>query len=541
MSWRGLPGCLLLHLLFACAKDAPPDTGGKPALPPDLAQRIAFVDGTEAAGLGAAPTQGRLQAVHRMLGGLAAEDIDDDGDVDLLLVYPSDHGALLYENDGGVFREVTSTRIDDAMIPAAAGALWLDDDGDGDLDLVVTAYATEGARYFRQTEGMWRYEPRAGIDQLTFALSPTAGDVDGDGWLDLFVTHWDPAARSLLGGGTAGTSDDSDTDDDLVFLLRGGAEGFVAAGAESGMTASALPFSFAGHFLDVSGDGYPELLLASDFGKSRVLVNDAGASFRRLEVSLTDEHGMGAALLDFDNDGDQDWFVTSIAAPAELAHLPEAVGYTGNRLYRNDGDGVFTDVSQDAFVRDGGWGWGACAADFDNDGWVDLFHTNGFDPEDRSIDFFRDDPARLFLNLQDGRFVDVAPHVGIVDADQGRAVVCVDHDDDGDVDIVVMNHRSPPRLWRNEAPSRRHFLTVDLRAPPPDTRALGATILVRTGGLTQTRVVSAGNTYLAQQPARAHFGLGDSDTVDELRVVWPDGGVTVEEDLAADQHVVIRR
>jgi hypothetical protein len=519
----------------------PPRDDDRPALPADLAQRLAFVDGTAAAGLSGAPAQGPLLAIQRMLGGLAATDVDDDGDVDLLLVYPTDHGVRFFDNDGGVFFDVTQARIDQPLLPGAAGALWLDDDGDGDLDLLVTAYASTGARYFRQTGGLWQHEPRPGIDALRYAVSPTAGDVDLDGWLDLFVTHWDLSADTFFG------------DDDVAhtFLLYGGAEGFVAAAAAAGLTEDTLPFSFAAHFVDVTGDRHPELLVASDFGRSRVLereaaandggVDDGRAGFRRRDAPLTDEHGMGAAVFDADNDGDQDWFVTSIAAPPELAYRPEAVGYSGNRLYRNEGDGAFVDVSASAFVRDGGWGWGACAADFDNDGWVDLFHTNGFEPEEDHLDFFRDDPARLFLNLRDGRFVDVAPHVGIFDPDQGRAVACFDHDDDGDVDIVVMNHLVPPRLWRNEAPRSHHFLKVSLRAPSPNTRAIGATIVVTAGGLTQTKVVFAGNTFLGQQPDQQHFGLGAHDRVDELRILWPDGNETVQHDLVADQHVVVHR
>lgn len=504
-----------------------------PPLPEDLAQRLAFTDGTLGAGLDVAPTLGRREGFSRMLGGLAAADIDDDLDVDLLLVYPGVRGALLLENVGsGRFEERTATTLDEPALPAAAGALWLDDDGDGDLDLLLTSHSAEGARYFRQQEGVWRREERPGLSSLRYAVSPTAADVNLDGWLDLFVTHWDLALAHFL---------DRDHDEDYVYFLLGGAGGFAAPSAPVGLDEEALPFSFAGHFLDLDGDRYPELLLASDFGASRVFKNESGMAFRPLDVELSDEHGMGAALIDFDNDGDHDWFVTSIAAPAELAHLPEAENYTGNRLYRNDGAGHFVDVSDESFVRDGGWGWGACAADFDNDGHLDLFHANGFEPTDRSADFFRHDPARLFLNLGDGRFVDVAPHTGLVDNDQGRAAVCFDHDDDGDVDIIVMNYRAPPRLWRNDAPSRRHFLQVSLRGLAPNTRAVGATVELVAGGVTQTRVITAGNTYLGQPPYRVHFGLGEQILVDELRVHWPDGVVTVERDVAVDQHLLLRR
>lgn len=523
----------LCVLLSGCPSTADTPTHIAPALPDDLALRLAFTDHTAAAGLGVAPTPGRLEGFSRMLGGLAAADVDDDRDVDLLLIYPGARGTLLFENVGsGQFEDCTADKIEEAALPSAAGALWLDDDGDGDLDLLVTSHSAEGARYFRQHEGVWRRDERTGIAALRYAVSPTAADVNLDGWLDLFVTHWDLSLAHFL---------DGEHEEEYLYLLLGGAGGFTTPSIPMGLDEDELPFSFAGHFLDLDGDRYPELLLASDFGESRVLKNDQGTVFHPLEQPLSDEHGMGAALIDFDNDGDQDWFVTSIAAPAELAHLPEAENYTGNRLYRNDGAGKFTDVSAEAFVRDGGWGWGACAADFDNDGHLDLFHTNGFEPYDRSADFFRKDPARLFLNLGDGRFVDVAPHVGLSDDNQGRGTVCFDHDDDGDVDIFVMNYRAPPRLWRNDAPARYHFLHVSLRGPAPNTRAVGAILELESGGVTQSRVITAGNTYLGQPPYRVHFGLGQHDRIEELRVHWPDGTVTTERDIAADQHLVLQR
>jgi len=522
-----------LLVLVPCCKD--PETTSipevaPPAVPADIAQRVAFVDGTEASGLSVAPVQGALSPPNRMLGGLAAADVDDDADIDLLVVYPGGRGVLLFENDQGVFQDVTGSRFDDSFIAGATGALWLDDDGDDDLDLVVLTYTADPPRLLRNSGGLWSNGPLA-FPGLRYSISPTAGDVNGDGWLDLFVTHWNVNIDFFFGNG--------DLEGELTFLLYGGAEGWTEAPPEAGLNEVLLPYTFAGHVLDATDDGLPDLLIASDYGFSRIMANLDGGRFAELDVELTDQHGMGAALLDYDNDGDQDWFVTSIAAPPEFADYPEAAEYTGNRLYRNDGGGRFVDVSERAYIRDGGWGWGACAADFDNDGWIDLFHVNGFEPY-QEFDMFIEDASRLFLNLGDGRFVDIAPHVGLVDLEQGRGVSCFDHDGDGDVDIMVMNYRAPLRLWRNEAPSRNHHLKVSLRGPPPNTRAIGASIQVRAGALVQTRAVVAGNGYIGQQPDEVHFGLAGHTTVDELRVTWPDGSVTTQRAIPADQRIVIR-
>jgi hypothetical protein len=522
-------------LLAPSCKEVPPASGEAPlqplALPADLGQRLTFVDGTEASGLSAAPVQGALSPPNRMLGGLSAADVEGDGDIDLAVVYPGGRGVTLFENEDGVFRDVTGSRFDDPFMPAS-GALWVDQDGDDDLDLVVLTYTPETPRFFRQTDGMWRKEP-LDFPGLRYGVSPTAGDLNGDGWLDLFVTHWNVNIDVYFGNG--------DIEGALTYLLLGSPEGWAEAPAESGLSEEVLPYSFAAHILDVTGDRLPDLLVASDFGFSRVFENKGGNRFSQLDTDLTDQHGMGAALVDFDNDGDQDWFVTSIAAPPEYAAHPLAVEYTGNRLYRNDGEARFVDVSEKANVRDGGWGWGACAADFDNDGWVDLFHVNGFEPElGQNLDMFLEDASRLFLNNRDGRFIDVAPHVGLVDHDQGRGVTCFDYDRDGDVDILVMNYRAPLRVWRNDAPAGNHFLDVSLRAPAPNTRAIGASIEVRAGALVQTRVVTAGNGYIGQQPDEVHFGLAEHGIIDEVRVTWPDGTETVQRDVATNQRVVVR-
>ena len=307
--------------------------------------------------------------------------------------------------------------------------------------------------------------------------------------------------------------------------------------------------SFTPTFSDIDADGDPDLLLAGDFGTSQALRNDAGKRFTDISGgALTDENGMGAAVLDLDRDGDMDWFVTSIhKSDRRTGREP-----TGNRLYMNlDGAGRLADVSRLAGVREGGWGWGACAADFDNDGHADLFHTNGWfelGPRrtpggDTEFTEFVDDPSRLFMSNGDGTFTERAAEFGIVHTGQGRGVVCADYDDDGRVDIFIANHGAAPSVYRNALENGNRWLAVDLVGRFGNPRAVGARVAVHTVSGSQTQEVRLGTGYLSQGPATLHFGLGRERAARAIEVHWPGPGNQVSrfENVGADRRITIRQ
>ena len=348
----------------------------------------------------------------------------------------------------------------------------------------------------------------AGLTSSKNTFSSAFGDYDRDGDLDLALAHWDSECRTGCDGDHLWTNDGTGSSRNLPRGVRG----------------YDFDFTFTPNFADINSDGWPDLLMASDFGLSRMFLNEGGR-FRDVtdREGITDRNGMGASVGDYDNDGDLDWFVTAIAGQ----------GIDGNRLYRNRGDGVFDDVPDHARVRDGGWGWGACFADFNNDGHLDIFHVNGWRE--------RHDASRLFMGQGDGRFRERAKRFGVADRRSGRGVICFDYDRDGDIDLFVGNHGARPTLYRNDGGNAAGFLNVRLVSPGPNVFGVGARIYVVTDARTQMRELRAGSNFASQDPTEAHFGLGDEPRVRELRVVWPDGSTQIRRGVPANRMVTMRR
>ena len=214
---------------------------------------------------------------------------------------------------------------------------------------------------------------------------------------------------------------------------------------------------------------------------------------------------------------------------------------SGNRLYENaDGFGAFVDVTEEAGVREGHWGWGACFADFDNDGHMDIFHTNGHREQGRPQ--FRTDPSVLFMSNGDGTFTERATELGVRHTDQGRGVVCADYNDDGWVDIFIANNGKSPTVFRNDHDNGNHYLAIDLLGLDGNPEAIGAKVRVTTASGTQFQEVQLGNGYLSHGPSTLHFGLGEDDAITAVDVVWPGPGghASRVEGLSIDRKVSIR-
>lgn len=455
-----------------------------------------------------------------MSGGAAAADYDRDGDMDLYAVRGNSGPNLLFRNEGnGTFTEVGAAAGVSGAPVAGSGPVFADIDGDSWVDLLVGGIdGSAPAVYQNNGDGTFQdVSATAGFTPFGATFSMALADFDGDDDLDIVAVHWAFDLR-------------------VTLWVNDGTGRFTDATVGSGLVVGNI-YGFSATVSDIDGDGAVDLLVAADFGTSRVFRNTGGGTFAEITTPvIDDENGMGAAAFDYDNDGDMDWLVTSIWDPDQT---PEGNwGVTGNRMYRNLGAGVFEDVTTASGVREGYWGWGACAQDLDQDGHTDVFHTNGFDLG--SAAEFVDDPSRLFLSQGNSTFVESSASLGIVDTDQGRAVVCFDYDGDGDLDVFVGNNGGAPSLYRNDDPTG-NWLKVRLTSTAGNSEGVGSVVRVTIGATTQSREIRAGTNFVSAEPALAHFGTGGATIVDEVRVEWPDGQVTTETNVAVGQEIVLAK
>lgn len=477
-------------------------------------------------------------------GGVAAADFDDDGDIDLYVVGGDTAPNALFENRGdGTFVEVAaSVGLD--ITHRGSGPNFADIDGDGDLDFFVGA--TDGDAYGLYENRLGSYieiTVRSGLNiTVPSTISSTFADYDKDGDLDLFLSHW-------------GADKQPDTE---TLWKNDGRGNFESASIESGLAEDLIEptqrdgiqvwidRTFTPNLTDIDTNGTLDLLFAADFGSSQVYLNNGDGTFSLATDRdvIADEFGMGASVGDIDNDGDSDWFVTSI--------YENGVHY-GNRLYRNDGQAVFVDVTDEAGVADGGWGWASCMADFDNDGHLDIAHANGWrgttaqgpqttvDGAAVGVRNYSNDPIRFFHSNGDGSFTTLNDTMGLEDRGQGRGMACFDADRDGDIDIVAINNDDTHILYyRNDSTFSNNFLGVHLRQSGRNSRAIGARVVVTTSSGSQSREVRSGSNFSSQDPPEAHFGLGSATSVD-IEVVWPDGSSQLMNGVQANQWITIQR
>lgn len=464
-------------------------------------------------------------------GGLAAADLNQDGFVDVIIVGGNSQPNHFYFNEEGVFVE-SGANLGINVTNWGSGPAFGDIDGDGDLDLFIGAVVDDPVYLFENREGVFiDITASAGIVlNADNTMSGTFYDYDGDGFLDLFLTHWDVGRYS---------GQDTETvwrnNGDLTFTNTS-----IETGIAADLIEGTTDWTFTPNFSDIDGDGDGDLLMASDYGESQIYRNNDDGTFTRITNRdvIVDQNGMGAAVGDFDNDGDMDWFVTSIHN-LELTGEENDIARTlfGNRLYRNDGNGIFSDISNGTGIANGGWGWGACTADFDNDGLLDIFHVNGW--IDSALGDFTADRIRFYHATGNAEFVDRSAVVGLDDLGQGRGVACFDIERDGDLDIIISNNSEEHLvLYRNDSENDNHYLSIRLVGPGATSHGTGSLVVITPpSGGKQVREMGGKNNYLSHNPYEVHFGLSDQTQVD-VTVTWSDGLVSTQT-VQADQQITI--
>ncbi|MXW78588.1 MAG: CRTAC1 family protein [Gemmatimonadetes bacterium] len=529
------------------------------------AARPSFVDVAAEAGVHLRTVSGTPQKEHIVecnTGGTALLDYDLDGDVDIFIVNGSsiagyapgrEPRAELYRNDGagrltGVGREAGVAHVGWVM-----GATAADFNGDGWPDLYLANYGSN-ALYENEGDGTFvDVAAERGVDFSGWSSSAAFGDYDLDGDLDFYLANYidfDPAFRPVdpsyctwrgidVFCGPRGMPGERDQ----FYRNDGPSAGWTFAEASGAFgIADYEYYGFAALAGDWDEDGDLDIYIANDSTPNVLYRNDRGAFADVSLLSATaysedgrEQGGMGLAGGDYDQDGDFDLFVTNFS-------------HDNNSLYDNNGRGFFTDASFSSALGRASissLGWGTGFFDCDNDGDDDLFVANGHvypavDLRDLGTRYAQRN--HLFEN-RDGAFVEVgaASGPGLAVEKSSRGSAFGDLDNDGDLDIVVVNIDDTPTLLRNDGGNRHNYLMVRLLGAGGNTEAIGARVSVSVDGAVQMREVRAGTSYLSQDDLRLHFGLGAAAEANHLVVRWPDGVEERIDGVAGNRLITIQR
>jgi hypothetical protein len=498
---------------------------------------------------------------------VSVADFDADGWADLYFTN-SRFGApnALYRNRGdGTFEEVAaSAGLADVNRPGegvSMGAVWGDMDNDGYEDVLVYRYGY--LALFRNLSG-GRFEDvtaAAGLRRWVNSNGAIWLDYDRDGLLDLYVTAYfreDVDLWNLTSTRIMHNSFEFATNGGRNIMFRNIGDGrFEDVTGRLGVGSSR--WTMAAASADFDQDGWPDIYLANDYGPEELYLNDGGRRFVLTTAGLESESksGMSVTVGDVFNRGRLDVFVTNISARGYL--------FQNNNLRMNQlaDRGRFTNVA-DAVIADAGWAWGAQFGDLNNDGAGELFVANGFISANENQSYwyamskisganqrlFEDartwpafgdmslsgyERSRVFLSTGLGGWVDVAAAVGVDDLLDGRAVAFADLSNRGVLDVIVANQNQPAVLYRNYPDTSNHWIAFSLEGTNSNRSAIGAEVVVESGGLTLRRVVDGGLGFASQNDRRPHFGLGARDRVDRVVIQWPSGRVQVLANPLVDQ------
>lgn len=535
-------------------------------------------------------------------GGISTADVNNDGFYDLFV--PDGVESRLFLNNGdGTFRDETKAAGLSGLDGASTG-IFGDFDNDGQKDLFVSRTFKPNQLFHNNGNGTFTdVTSKSGINEDCCTTAASWGDYDNDGFLDLYVGRYLDPRKAIP----------------TTFYARNGEPNQLyhnnGNGTFTNVTEQAgvgdLGLNLGTTFGDYDDDGYLDIYVVNDFGRKTLYHNERNGTFTDVTVksgTLDYGAGMSASFGDYDNDGRLDLYVANIRSETRwYAEAPTVYRYmlnswkqsvwmsdmplyfqifrqsgfgfvdvfrqmaSGNTLMRNRGDGTFEDVTWKAGANPLGWFWGSGFADFDNDGWQDIYSANGwvYNKEGTEIEmeflnnvvskqdvyktglffdpnYFKDqswhgwERNRHLRNNGDGTFTEIGRPAGTDLILNSRGIAVADFWNRGRLDIAVAASDDKHALLKNNVVSDRHWLAVELVGTSTNRDAVGARVYIREGGKTQLREVTGGDGYGSQNSLRQYFGLGEKATVAELVVKWPKTGKEQTfKDVAADRIIRI--
>lgn len=523
------------------------------------------------------PVRGGLSRLHPVL----VYDLDGDARPEIVALGAA---QTLWNEGQGRFRHAP---LVESPVAFAETGVIADLDGDGHPDLLAPRARGDLLLYLGDASGRFPGEPRVTSfeEPLRAPSALSVGDVDADGDLDAWLAQYEPAYR----GGQMPTPFYDANDGHPSHLLRNDGGGVLREATQaSGLAPKRFRRTYASSFVDLDEDGDLDLLVVSDYAGVDLHHNDGRGRFGDANATLrADRHlfGMSASFADFDLDGRLDFFVAGMASTTarrlealglgrsdrpEVQEMRMRMGF-GNRMYLAGDDGWREPPFREQVARTG-WTWGTSAFDFDNDGDADLFagngHASGESTKDYCSNFWthdiydassEPDPAlealfaeiggpvaqgreswdgyqknRLLSNRAGKGFVDVAFLMGVADEFDTRSALGADLDQDGRVDLVVVEDRAAAgqklHVYRNRLETGNAWIGLRLREEGRGISPVGAAVRVRTPERTLVGRVVTGETLMGQHPATLHFGLGREPRVLSIEVRWVDGSSCVLRD-----------
>lgn len=486
-----------------------------------LSAQITFVEDTANAGLTMTHDPGVGHLAVMMSGGGTVGDFNNDGWPDLFVPSGGELPDKLFINDGdGTFTDMAASwgLVD---LNFGVGSAVGDFDNDGWQDIYLCSfgpgYAEGGHNRLYRNNGNGTFTDvavSAGVNQPSPNNDTYAccfGDYDVDGDLDLFVASYV--------FGTPGNT-----------LYQNNGDGtFTDVTLTAGLGTMTTVRGLAPSFTDMTQDGHPDIILMGDSGTSCFFVNNGDGTFydgQSLMPDIRFPNGMGLATGDFNNDTNIDFYAS------DIYWVTSGIG--GNRLFLNQNRQHWTSVQ--TMIHECGWSWGVIAIDLENDGDLDLGATNGW------FGTWDQYPTRLFENDGLGNFQEIAGLCGMTHFEQGRSMLRLDADRDGDEDVVITASNGPLTYFRNETQTTNHWLRLKLDSSVKDGLApngFGAEIYADNGLNTLYRQLDSNQSYLGQSEMVVHLGLGVNTKIKNLDIRWSDGSRTILQNVAADQHLTV--